>query len=357
MLTRKCKTVWTVLACATVVFSAWAQQGPPTFVKTTTAVAMEMAPTRLVAAYSKARFITTIQAESSGRVIELADTGESLLQGEAMGLIADEAYALRLSELRGSMASQQAQVDFLKSESVRLKSLENQNLTSGTALDQNKADLKTAQADLEQAQSRFKQLESDISKLTPKAPFNAFVTRQIAQPGQFLSKGADLLEIMSADEVEILAQLPFKLKSVIQVGDVWQYIDEAGNPHQAQVDRFIPAATSNSRQIQVHLADLSGDLLPGEPIQLMVPESLPQPVTAVPRDALVLRRGGAHIFTINDAGLATKVSVNTGLAQGDLIAVEGAVAAGDQVVIRGNERLRDQQTVQVMNGGAQAPGQ
>lgn len=356
MLTIKFKSVWTVLACVTLGFTAWAQQGPPTFVKTSTAVAMEMAPTRLVAAYSKARFITTIQAESSGRVIELADTGDSLQEGAAMGLIADEAYALRLNELKGSIASQQAQVEFLKSESVRLNSLESQNLTSRTALDKNKADLKTAQADLDQAQARLKQLESEISKLTPKAPFNAFVTRQLAQPGQYLSKGADLLEIMSADEVEILAQLPFKLKSVIQIGDTWQYIDETGQSHQAQVDRFIPAATSNSRQIQVHLEDLSGDLLPGEPIQLLVPESLPKPVIAVPRDALVLRRGGAHIFTVNETGQATKVMVKTGLAQGDLIAVEGEVAAGDQVVIRGNERLRDQQTVQVLNESTQPNG-
>lgn len=327
---------------------SWAQQGlPPAMVKTATAISTEMAPTRAVAAYSKSKYITTIRAQSSGRVIEIANIGQVIEQGEALGLIADEEYALRLDELRNAIASQQAQVDFLKSESVRLQSLKTQNLTSGTALDKNQADLKAAKADLAQAESRLQQTENDIRNLTPKAPFKGFVTVQLAQPGQFLNEGQDFLEIMSAQDTEILAQLPYKLKSILTVGARWQFIDQAGQTHQSEVERFIPAATSNSRQIQIHLKDLSEQLLPGEPIQLMVPESLPQQVVAVPRDALVLRRQGAHLFTIKD-GLAHKIDVKTGLASGDLIAVDGAVAAGDKVVIRGNERLRDQQPIQLM---------
>ncbi len=151
---------------------------------------------------------------------------------------------------------------------------------------------------------------------------------------------------MSADDIEILAQLPFKLKSVVNISAQWQYSDMSGNQFTAEVERFNPAATSNSRQIQVHLKDLSAQLLPGEPIQLMVPESQPKQVVAVPRDALVLRRQGAHVFVINE-GIAKKVDITTGLANGDLIAVQGNIKAGDQVVIRGNERLRDGQTVQV----------
>ncbi len=326
----------------------WAQQGPPpALVKTAPATATEMAPTRAVAAYSKSKYITTIKAQSSGQVIKIANLGQVVEQGEPLGLIADEEYTLRLDELRNAIASQQAQVDFLKSESLRLKSLETQNLTSRTALEKNAAELKAGKADLAQARSRLQQIENDISNLTPKAPYQGFVTEQLAQPGQFLIEGQDFLQIMSADETEILAQLPYKLKSVLQVGAQWQFIDQAGNSHQAEVERFIPAATSNSRQIQVHLKDLSAQLLPGEPVQLMVPESQPQTIIAVPRDALVLRRQGAYIFTIKD-NIATKVNVTTGLASGNLIAVQGNVAAGDQVVIRGNERLRDQQAVQLM---------
>jgi len=322
-------------------------QQPDALVKTAEVVSIQMSPLRNIAAYAKAKFVTTIKAESSGRVVELALVGQSLKAGEALGLIADDVYALRLNELKGAIASQQAQADYLISESSRLKALKEQNLTSGTALDKNKADLKAAQADLAQANSRYAQLKNNMSKLTPISPYNAFVTKQLSQPGQYLNQGQDLLEIMSSDEIEIIAQLPFKLKNVIVPGDEWQYIDQVGNTASALVERFVPAATSNSRMIQVHLKNTTGQLLPGEPVQLLVPESLPQTVTAVPRDALVLRRQGSHVFVIRN-GIAHKVDVTTGLAQGSLIAVFGEISPGDLVVIRGNERLRDQQPSQLI---------
>ncbi len=319
---------------------------PAALVKTAEVVAVSMAPTRAVAAYSKAKFITTIKAESSGRVIEIANIGQVANQGETLGLIADEEYALRLNELKNIISSQQAQVDFLQSESTRLRSLERKNLTSQTALDKNKSELQVATANLAQAKSRADQLKNEIKKLTPKAPFKAFVTEQLAQPGQYVNSGQDFLTIMSADATEIVAHISFKYKAVIERGQQWQYIDQAGQTHQAVVEQFIPAATSNSRQIQVHLKDLTGDLLPGEPIKLLVPETLPQPVIAVPRDALVLRRQGAHVFIIKD-GKAHKTNVTTGIAQGAMIAVEGDIKAQDHVVVRGNERLRDLEAVQL----------
>ena len=345
---RKFKLISLVFIAACTLISTHASAQQPALVKTTEAVSIEMAPIRVIAAYAKAKFITTIKAESSGRVIELASIGETLTAGEPLGLIADEEYALRLNELRSVIASQQAQVEFLKSESSRLKSLEAKNLTSGTALDKNKADLKTAQADLSQAKSRLKQLENNISNLTPKAPYNAFVTQQLSQPGQYLNQGQDLLEIMSSDDIEIIAQLPFKMKAVIVAGQQWQYTDQAGKTASALVERFLPAATSSSRMLEVRLKDLSGQLLPGEPVQLMVPSSLPKTVTAVPRDALVLRRQGTYVFVVRE-GVAHKLDVTTGLAQGNMIAINGDVVAGEQVVIRGNERLRDQQQVQFMD--------
>ena len=153
---------------------------------------------------------------------------------------------------------------------------------------------------------------------------------------------------MSSDATEIVAHIPFRFKAVVQPGHQWQFKDQTGQIHQAQVERFIPAATSNSRQIQVHLKDLSGQLLPGEPVHLMVPETTPKLVTAVPRDALVLRRKGAHVFTVKD-GIAHKINVTTGIASGNMIAIEGKIKPQDQVVIRGNERLRDLQNVTLMD--------
>ncbi|WP_154223953.1 efflux RND transporter periplasmic adaptor subunit [Marinicella rhabdoformis] len=323
-------------------------QMPPALVTVAPVESQQMAPLRKIAAYSKAKYITTIKAETSGRVIELASIGEQVETGESLGLIADETYALRITELKNAITSEQANLDFLESESKRLQSLSAKNLTSQSALDKNKSDLLTSKAKLAQAQSRLAQLQDSISKLNPKAPFNAFVTEQFAQPGQYIDQGQNFLRIMSRDQTEIIAHLPVKFKQLIQGGKIWQYQNQSGQIFEAKVTGYVPAATSNSRQMQVHLSDLSDQLIPGEAITLLVPETEPKTVIAVHRDALVYRRQGASVFIIKD-NTAHKIDVETGLAQGHYIQINGNIKPGDSVVIRGNERLRDQQSVELGN--------
>lgn len=331
------------LMCST---TAWAQFGPA-LVKVEAAQMKSMAPIRVVSAFSKAQYITNIKAESSGRVMDLRAIGEVIDQGQALGTIADADYAHRLSELNNAIASEQANLDFLSSESERLNSMKAQNLTSQSALEKNQSDLKTSKANLAQAKARLAQLKNEIEKLVPKAPYDAFVTEHFAQPGQYINEGNDFMKIMSKSDTEIVAHLPIRFKQMIHHGATWDYLGNDGQMHQAKVVGFVPAATNSSRQIEVRLTDLSGLLIPGEPIKLWVPTTERQEVLSVPRDALVLRKDQIFVYIVTE-NKAKKVPVETGIAEGEYIQIKGAIKANDHVVIRGNERLMDGQDVQVL---------
>jgi multidrug efflux pump subunit AcrA (membrane-fusion protein) len=62
-------------------------------------------------------------------------------------------------------------------------------------------------------------------------------------------------------------------------------------------------------------------------------------VLAVPRDALILRREGASVFTVASDMTVEQVRVITGLGDGNYIEIIGDLTAGDRVVTRGGERL------------------
>lgn len=341
------KSIFTIgLSLSLFACSTLAQFGPA-MVKVETVQERDMAPIRIVSAYSKAKFVTVIKAESSGKVLEMADVGTQIEAGKALGIIADDEYDLRVNELQNAIASEQANLDFLTSESQRLNSTQLKNLTSQSALDKNDSDLKASRANLAQAKSRLAQLRNSIEKLTPKAPYDAFVTEQYAQPGQFIRQGDDFLKIMSKNDTELVAYLPIQLKNMIKKDVVWQYQDLTGEHFDATVIGFVPAATTNSRQIQVRLTDNSGQLIPGEPIKLWVPTREKQQVLSVHRDALVLRKDSIFVYAIKD-NKSEKITVTTGIAQGDYIEVTGNIKAGDQVVIRGNERMMPGQEVQII---------
>ena len=60
------------------------------------------------------------------------------------------------------------------------------------------------------------------------------------------------------------------------------------------------------------------------------------------------------MFRILDDNTAERVRVTTGMAQGEFIEVQGGIQAGDRIVIRGGERLRPGQEVELQE---QVPGE
>lgn len=67
----------------------------------------------------------------------------------------------------------------------------------------------------------------------------------------------------------------------------------------------------------------------------------------VPRDALVIRQEAYYVFRIVE-GAAEQIEVQLGQSDLHRIAVTGALNAGDSVVVRGAERLRDAQSVRII---------
>ena len=88
----------------------------------------------------------------------------------------------------------------------------------------------------------------------------------------------------------------------------------------------------------------------GQSVSVDLPISAPREVIVVPKDALVQARGGWSVF-VNDAGQATPRPVEIGSAVGGGFEVLSGLQAGDEVVIRGNERLRPGQAIAPSNAG------
>jgi membrane fusion protein (multidrug efflux system) len=67
----------------------------------------------------------------------------------------------------------------------------------------------------------------------------------------------------------------------------------------------------------------------------------------VDKDAIIVRGPQTYLFSVQE-GKAIRHSVSTGKARGTRIEINGPIEEGQLVVIRGNERLRDGQPVEVL---------
>ncbi len=326
---------------------------PPAPVKVVEVKNIMMSPVRKVPAVVAAKFITRINAETRGTLESIVDVGALVKKGMPVAELIDSQAQLRTNELSSEVRGAEARLDFLQSENKRLNELVAKNLISSSELQQNKTDMIAAQNQVKQSASRLQQYLDFVQKLNVVAPFDGVVLQQLAQPGELLSSGDEVLEFMQANTYEVVVNVPVKYKSQISNEAIWQVETVADIETQKRVidlpiSRYVPAARGQSRTIEVHLAvGPEHNLWPGEAVNVLVPIQQKQKAVVVPRDALVIRKSGAYVYTVVE-GKSHQVDVMIGMAQADLIEVKGLLSEGDQVIIRGNERLNNNQAVNII---------
>jgi len=330
-----------------------------------------VSPVRATPGEVQARYALAVKAESSGTVAQLRELGDQVHAGETVAELVDPVYALRLRELQQDVDSASARVRFLQAEAERLGSLQKKNLASPREVEQNRSDLAQAQSQQKAAAARLRQLQQTVKRLQLRAPFDAYVVERVAQPGEYVRAGDPVLRLISR-ELRITASIPVAARPYVKKGQRWKVLfTDGSDPVQrkagyAEVTAVVPSASTPSRHLRVLLdwpREGTSPGVDGQPVTVFYPQARPRRALLVPRDALVLRQNATYVFRVRE-GRAERLAVEPESGQQDWIAVSQLTGsqvigdapplqAGDKVVVRGNERLRDGQAVQVI--GSMAP--
>jgi len=318
-------------------------QGFPANVNVTTVITTELRPTAWVSGEVVSPNNSTIAAEVNGRVTELAQLGVKVNQGDIVARIDDTRLKLRAKEAEASVASNKARYDFLNSEVNRIKALAQRNLSARTELDRTISERDSAKSDLAEAESRLAQIKQDIAFATIRAPFDGLVTHRLGNVGEFVQTGTGIIRMVETSNTEASIFVPITSYPYLKQGE-YLAVDSALGRDQVNVKSLIPVAETRSHLMEIRLDMSSLDWPIGLKIRAAVPNANAKQVVALPRDALVLRRDGVSIFLVKD-NAAQQVPVQVGIGQGELVEVIGDVVPGDQVVVRGAERLSPGQAV------------
>ena len=321
---------------------------PPPPVMVADAEHRDMAPVTWVSGTVISRNEARLAAEVSGRLKKVADVGTRVQEGKAVARVDNVIVKLKLEESRAAVDRERARLEFLREELKRLRSLAKQNNTAKTRLEQTQADREIARNDLEIARTRLQLAKEELARHVIRAPFSGVIAERFMRPGERAAVGDDIVHLIDPDAIEVQARVPiFTLNFLKEGSRVKMKADNSSNI-EGTVRTLVPVGDRRSRLLDLRIDFPKGNFSVGQPLRVALPTAKARKVMAIPRDALVLRRGGASIFRIND-GKAEKLSVTTGIASGDYIEVIGLINAGDQVVVRGGERLRPGQMVTIIN--------
>lgn len=287
---------------------------------------------------------SVISAEQMGQLLSIVDIGTELKKGDVIASIDDRHLQLQLKQQEARITQQKADVEYLTSQKKRLSLLSKKNNTSASELERVVKDLVIAESEVVALEMQAQQTQLAIEKSLIRAPFDGSISERFATQGQLVTVGQALTKLVDTKSIDIEVSAPLSIARFIEQADT-TLVKLAGELMEVPVRTWSKAGELRTRSFKVLLNADNRLLTPGTAVTVSLPKATEQLATLIPRDALVLREKETYILVIDEQDKAKKVNVHIGQGVGDWLSISGDVAAGDEVIVRGGERLQVGQKV------------
>ncbi len=220
-------------------------------------------------------------------------------------------------------------------------------------------DLQSAAAGVAQAQAQLALAQAGLDQTTILAPFDGVITQKLLSPGAFASSSTPVVAIATpSNEIHITVE-EARIGQILP-NQLVQFTLPAypGVTFQGKVVTVAPGADARAHTFDVKIVGDGSDdrVKPGMYAQVSVTAARHDGAVLVPREAVVQQGNQSVVFVVQD-GKASAHQVQTGLNDDKNVEIVSGVSAGDQVVVIGQNGLRDGQNVTTPNARQGAGGQ
>ena len=294
---------------------------------------------------------STIASEVSG-IVEYFPVKEGNYINKGDLLVKLKSTYLKLI-LKGSLAAREkstANLENAKKELARVSRLKDANSIAERKYDEALYNYRALSQELVQNNAKIEQLEYEIAQKKVLSPFSGFIAGEHTQVGEWVSAGGAVVTLIDLSQIRITVNVPERYAVLLpEKGRVKINIKSIpGKPLLGRIYAILPRGNSESRTfpVRINMANPGFKIKSGMEVFATFDLARTKTALLVPKDSIVTAGEDKMIFTVA-GNKAVPVTVKvTGYFDGN-VAVEGNLKPGDQVVIRGNERLRPGQVVSV----------
>lgn len=293
-----------------------------------------------------------LASEVEGQLRWIAEVGTTVKKGDLIARLDRSLFDIGVRRAQADVKRLEAEVTFQKGEVARQKELSQNDFASRSRLQMTVNNHDKAQADLMAARASYDMAVRALNRSEIRAPFDGVVVERMAGVGSYLNAGSMVARFVDTAALEIHLSMPVRYLPFMKGVKTVLVKDDFGQTANAKVRTLVPVSDFNSRQVTVRLVK-DGDQWPdnwiaGSALTAVIPASPKQETLALPREALIIR--GSSIMVYKVAGTsAIPVPVQVDYASGNWVAIRAeGLAAGDQIITRGGERLQPGQPVEIM---------
>jgi len=218
-------------------------------------------------------------------------------------------------------------------------------------------------AQLDAARSKFESAKAQVAKAREsagdysiQAPWDGIVSKVLVRDGDYVAPRTALVELFDPHSLVIRFSVPEAQATEIRENMfVTAQLDAyPARSFQGRVKRVYP-------ELDIRMRTRTAEAVLDDPVHLIpgmfarievILHSVPEAVT-VPSQAVIVTPRGEHIAFVLEDGKAVRRKVETGIEKEGRVQIVKGIQTGEQVIVSGNEKLKDGVEVQVRRGSGQ----
>ncbi len=271
--------------------------------------------------------------------------GQNVSKGQLLATIDDGGLSQQVAQM-------QIQADLAKTTFERQERLWQQKIGSEIQYLQ-------AKSSYEAQQRAVNQLKSQLSKTSVRAPFTGVIDDVITDQGSVVAPGqSQLMRIVNLEDMYIETDVPESFITNVTVNkDVKIEFPILGKSMDAkirQAGNFINPA-NRTFKIEVAVPNKDKSIKPNLTAKLKINDYSSENALLIPQSIISENaEGQQNIYIIynknaDNEGVAKRIIIKTGKAQGDVIEVINGLKNGAEVIQEGARSVKDGQLVKVIN--------
>ena len=283
-----------------------------------------------------------ISAETQGRILEIADRGAFLNEGDVIVRLDDRVAA---AQYQSAETAYELALDNLN----RLETLYADSIVSTQ-------DYNSARAQRDQARAQLDQAEKQLRDSNIEAPFSGRVEERMIQRGEFISPGMPVVRLVNTGRVRILTGIPERYSGEITEGTPVQiHTNSSSNEGTASTISYagnVIDPDTRTYTAEVELQNPDRMMKPEMVVDLRVLRRTLDGAMIIPRTAVIRNEEGISVFKATERDghkVAELVTVQTGQASGALIEVVSGIEPGDEIIFSGISNLNDGDRLNILN--------
>ena len=301
---------------------------------------------------------TSITPEVGGKIARiLVHEGDSVRAGQVLAELETESTRLQLRQAEAGVAVAEAGYNDALKNKERMDRLIKENAVSEQQAEKVTLAFDAAKAQREQAQAALNLAKYALNISIMKAPFSGIISAKNAEVGDVInpmmggySGASGVLTLMDFAKVKIVIDIPENDALRLRKGQpaLLRMPAFPGRefPGEITIANSTADAATKKFRIEALFDNAGGELRPGTFGEVVFESSTHESALAVPQKA-VLDNTYVYVVLANKAvkrpvtlGLqnTTVVEVLTGLAEGDVVIIEGNYGLGDGAPVRVAER-------------------